>query len=180
MRVAAMGDSITEGYLCFPQDNWVAIVETELGIKMYNLGVCGDLTRNMRRRFRSQVLTLAPSHCIILGGANDAFCDISLEDYSENVEVMVEYCVNNGIVPILGIPTPCLAYPEEFVLQEYRAWLKEYAEEHSIKVIDFYAALADTEAMIAKEEYLLDEVHPNIDGYRAMADVAKQVLASMG
>jgi lysophospholipase L1-like esterase len=34
--------------------------------------------------------------------------------------------------------------------------------------------------MIAKEEYLLDEVHPNIDGYRAMADVAKQVLASMG
>lgn len=30
--------------------------------------------------------------------------------------------------------------------------------------------------MRAKREYLLDEVHPNIVGYRMMADVAKGVL----
>jgi hypothetical protein len=137
MRVAAMGDSITEGYLCFPQDNWVAIVETELGIKMYNLGVCGDLTRNMRRRFRSQVLPLAPSHCIILGGANDAFCDISLEDYSgkrgSHGGILRQQRHRSHPGDTYALP----GLPEEFVLQEYRAWLKEYAEEHSIKVIDF-------------------------------------------
>jgi acyl-CoA thioesterase-1 len=179
MRIAALGDSITEGYLCYPQDNWVSIVAKELGIEMYNLGVSGDLTRNMRRRFRHQVLPLAPSHCIILGGTNDAFCEIDLEDYSENMEIMVEYCLNNQIVPILGTPTPCLAYPEEFVLQDYRGWLKAYAETHKIPIIDFYSALADTEAMIAKQEYLLDEVHPSIEGYRIMADAAKSVLSGM-
>lgn len=179
MRVAAIGDSITEGYMCYPQDGWVYLVGKELNIEMYNLGVCGDLTRNMRRRFRHQVLRLAPSHCIILGGTNDAFCDISLDDYSENVEIMVEYCWNNFIVPILGLPTPCLVYPEEFVLQEYRAWLKEYAEEHKIPLIDFYSVMADPISMIARQEYLLDEVHPNVEGYRVMADAAKEVLSGL-
>lgn len=176
MRIAALGDSITEGYLCYPQDCWVSLVEKELGYIMYNLGVSGDLTRNMRRRFRHQVLPLSPSHCIILGGTNDAFCEISPEDYSENIEIMTEYCLNNSIVPILGIPTPCLAYPEEFILQEYRSWLMEYASKQQITVIDFYSAMVDTVSMIAKEEYFLDEVHPNIEGYRVMADTAKEVL----
>lgn len=176
MKVVALGDSITEGYMCCPQDGWVAIVERELGIETVNLGVCGDLTSNMRRRFRHQVLSLRPSHCIILGGTNDAFCDISLADYSENIEIMVKYCQSNAIIPIIGIPTPSMSYPEEFVLQEYREWLKEYVESQNITIIDFYSVLADTVSMIAKQEYLLDEVHPNIKGYRAMADAAKGVL----
>ncbi|NLI91696.1 MAG: lysophospholipase [Peptococcaceae bacterium] len=179
MRIAALGDSITEGYLCYSQDCWVSIVGKELGITMYNLGVSGDLTRNMRRRFRHQVLPLAPSHCLILGGTNDAFCDIEIDDFSENVEIMVEYCINNHIIPILGIPTPCLAYPQEFILQEYRGWLKEYAENNKIQIIDFYSALADTDSMIANQEYLLDEVHPNVEGYRVMADVAKAVISQI-
>ncbi len=179
LRIAALGDSITEGYMCYPQDSWVSIVERVLGIKIHNLGVSGDLTRNMRRRFRHQVLPLAPSHCIILGGTNDAFCDISLDDYSENIEIMVEYCENNGIVPILGIPTPTLSYPEEFVLQEYRGWLQEYAEAKNIVSINFYSSLADVEGMIAKEEYLLDEVHPNIEGYQVMAETAIQALSGI-
>lgn len=176
MRVVALGDSITEGYMCYPEDGWVSIVGRELGITIYNLGTCGDLTRNMRRRFRHQVLRLRPSHCIILGGTNDAFCDISLDDYSENIEIMAEYCQNNSIIPIIGIPTPSLSYPEEFILQEYRGWLKEYAASQKITIIDFYSVLADTISMIAKQEYLLDEVHPNIQGYRVMADAANEVL----
>lgn len=176
MRIAALGDSITQGYLCYPEDCWVSLVEKELGIKIYNFGVPGDLTRNMRRRFRRQVLPLNPSHCIILGGTNDAFCEISLEDYSENMEIITEYCLNNSIIPILGLPTPSLAYPGEFVLQEYRAWILEYAEKQQITVIDFYSAMVDAVSKIAKQEYFLDEVHPNIEGYRVMADTAKEVL----
>lgn len=179
MRVAALGDSITEGYLCYPQDSWVYIAGQKLGITVFNLGVCGELTRNMKRRFRSQVLPTAPSHCIILGGTNDAFCEISLEDYSENIEIMAEYCLRNEIVPIIGIPTPSLSYPEEFTLQEYRAWLHEYVQANQFLIIDFYSALADTESMIARAEYFLDDVHPNIEGYRAMADAAIAVLSQL-
>ncbi|HHV65004.1 MAG TPA: lysophospholipase [Peptococcaceae bacterium] len=176
MRVVALGDSITEGYLCYPQDSWVAIVANELQIEMYNLGICGDLTRDMRRRMRRQVLPLAPSHCIILGGANDAFCQVDLEDYSENIEIIVEYCWRNDIIPVLGIPTPTMAYPEEFILQAYRDWLREYAEEKKITIIDFYAALVDATGMMARQEFFLDEVHPNVEGYRAMAEAAGKVL----
>ncbi|MGI6450537.1 MAG: GDSL-type esterase/lipase family protein [Desulfitobacteriia bacterium] len=179
MRIAALGDSITEGYLCYPQDSWVAIVARELGVEMYNLGVCGDLTRDMRRRMRRQVLPLTPSHCLILGGANDAFCQVALEDYSENIEIIVEYCLRFDIIPILGIPTPTLAYPEEFILQEYRAWLLEYAEKSRIAVIDFYASLVDATGMMARPELLLDEVHPNVEGYRAMAEKAKEVISRL-
>ena len=30
--------------------------------------------------------------------------------------------------------------------------------------------------MTAKQKYLLDEVHPNIEGYSLMADAAKEVM----
>ena len=165
--------------MCYPEDGWVSIMGRELGVTIFNLGTCGDLTRNMRRRFRNQVLSLIPSHCIILGGTNDAFCDIPLDDYSENIEIMVKYCLNNSIIPIIGIPTPCLSYPEEYILQEYREWLKEYAECQQITIIDFYSTLADTVSMIAKREYLLDEVHPNIEGNRMMAETAKEVIKGL-
>ncbi|KUO60475.1 MAG: hypothetical protein APF84_06350 [Gracilibacter sp. BRH_c7a] len=176
MRVAALGDSITEGYMCYPQDGWVNIVERELGIEIFNFGVCGDLTRNMHRRLRQQVLSINPSHCIILGGTNDAFYDMSLDDYIENMKVMIECCQENDIIPIIGVPTPCLSCPEESILQEYRRWLKEYAVSHVISIIDFHVGLTDTISRMAKKEYLLDEVHPNVKGYRIMADAAKDVL----
>lgn len=177
MKIAAMGDSITEGYMCNPRDGWVSIVGRDLGIKMFNLGVPGDLTRNMKRRFQRQLLSLAPSHCLILGGTNDAFCEIDLDDYSENIMFMVEYCVKNGIVPILGLPVPSLG-PEEFILQEYREWLKEYEEKEKIQIIDFYSSFLDSQGTI-KEEYYLDEVHPNAAGYRIMAEVAKIAIRDM-
>lgn len=176
LRIAAMGDSITQGYLCNPCDGWVSIIERELNIKMYNLGVPGDLSRNMKRRFVHEVLPRGPSHCIILGGTNDAFCDVSLDDYSENIEIMVDNCRNNGIAPIIGLPTPCLAYPEELILEEYRGWLKEYADLEGLYVIDFYSALLDIGNMAVREEYFIDEVHPNAGGYRMMADAAKALF----
>lgn len=179
MRAIALGDSITEGYLCNPKESWVHLAGKGLGIEIYNLGVCGDMTLNLRRRFRHEVAKVNPTHCIIMGGVNDAFCAVDLADYSENIKILGELCLQANIIPILGIPTPVLAFPEEFVLQEYRAWLKVYAEQQKISLIDFYSPLVDPLASIAKSEYFFDEVHPNVQGYRVMADQAIKVLVQL-
>ena len=179
MRVAALGDSITEGYMCHPEENWVSITRRELAITMYNLGNCGDLTRNMLNRFSQQVLRLSPSHCIILGGTNDAFCDVPQTDYGDNIDRIAGSCQENGIIPILGMPTPCLSPSEEFILQEYRDWLREYSLSKKIMSIDFYSVLLDTASMTGKQEYFLDDVHPNKAGYRVMAEAAKKILSSL-
>lgn len=176
MKAVALGDSITEGFMCHPEENWVSIIGRELGITIFNRGRCGDLTRNMLNRFSRHVLHLRPSHCIILGGTNDAFCEIFLDDYADNIETIVKYCQEASIIPIIGIPTPCLSYPEEIILQEYRTWIKDYSQSQKISFIDFYSVLADTSSMTGNQEYLLDDVHPNSEGYRRMAEEAKGVL----
>jgi len=92
---------------------------------------------------------------------------------------MAGNCRNNGNASIIGPPTPCLAYPEEMILEEYRCWLKEYVELEGLYVIDFYSALLDIGNMAVREEYFIDEVHPNAGGYRKMADAAKALFGSI-
>ncbi len=138
MKIVALGDSITEGYPFSPQESWVEYVARELNVPILNRGVCGDLTGGMRERFRQDVLAFAPTHVIILGGANDAFAGYPLADVSQNFIAMVDMSRQRGIIPILGLPTPSLLPEEEKFLMIYRDWLQDYAGREHIMVIDFY------------------------------------------
>jgi len=102
IKIVAMGDSITEGYPFTNQESWVEYLAQELKCQVLNQGICGDSTSGMRERFQRDVLDHAPTHVIILGGANDAYEKIHLESVSANFKAMEESCRQNGIIPIFG------------------------------------------------------------------------------
>lgn len=179
MKIVAIGDSITEGYPFSNQESWVEHLAQEVKCQVLNQGICGDFTSSMRKRFKRDVLDHAPTHVIILGGANDAYGKIPLESVSSNFKAMLELCWQHGIIPILGLPTPFLLPEEEQFLMEYRSWLKSYADEKGIVVVDFYSPFLNRLRVGQGAELFVDEVHPGIEGYALMGEVAVKAFQAM-
>lgn len=179
MKIVAMGDSITEGYPFTNLESWVEHLAQELKCPVINQGICGDLTSGMRERFHRDVLDHSPSHVIILGGANDAHEQIQMESVGANFIAMVELCEEHAIIPIFGLPTPSLLPKEEQFLKEYRNWLKHYADEKSIMVVDFNSRFLDRIGAGQGAQLFDDEVHPSIEGYTLMGEVAIQCLKNL-
>ena len=179
MKIVAIGDSITEGYPFSNQESWVEHLAQVLKCQVLNRGICGDFTGGMRERFQRDVLAYAPSHVIILGGANDADEQIHLDRVSPNFMAMVGMCRQHGIIPILGLPTPSLIPEEEQFLGEYRKWLKSYADKNSIMIIDFYSPFLNRIREGQATQLFVDDVHPSIEGYVLMGEVAITSLKSL-
>ena len=176
MKIVAIGDSITEGFPYSQQESWVEYAARELKLEMLNQGICGDLTRQMRERFRRDVLAFAPTHVIILGGTNDAAAGYPLADVSVNFAAMVEMSRQHGITPILCLPIPSLLPEEENTLMNYRNWLKDYANRESINFIDFSSPFLTAIKAGQAAKLFVDEVHPGLEGYKLMGKTAVHSL----
>ena len=176
MKIVAIGDSITEGYPFSNHDSWVEHLAQELKCEVLNQGICGDFTSGMLNRFQRDVLDHAPTHVIILGGANDAYEKLPLKSISTNFKAMADSCRQNGITPIFGLPTPSLLLEEEEFLSEYRNWMLSYVVEKGIHVVDFYSPFLNRIKAGQGAQLFVDEVHPSIEGYALMGEVAVRSL----
>lgn len=175
--IVALGDSITYGYPYTPNESWVQQVASRCGQQIVNRGVCGDTTGGMAARFTSDVLRIKPKSVILLGGANDIFSYIQLAIMRENMADMVQLAEQQGILPILGLPTPC-DFDEKGQLSQFRQWLAEFASTKSLPVIDFYTPLLSCNGKFA-DGLAIDGIHPSLQGYERMADIAVAVLDNL-
>lgn len=179
LKIVAIGDSITYGFPYLPDYSWVQLAANKLGLHMINKGINGDTTGGMLERFAIDVLAHKPSHVLIMGGANDAFERIAVQEVAANISQMVNTAINQAIVPVIGLPTPC-NFPEEALLAKYRQSLCRYAETNDIAVLDFYSAMLHPSGQGMNSGLHIDGVHPNEAGYRVMATVAVEFLRKLG
>jgi lysophospholipase L1-like esterase len=81
---------------------------------------------------------------------------------------MVEKAREQGIKVILGTPT-VIDEPEfERLTERIRYWIKSYARENNLPVIDFASAFFDENGQMRTDLLLADGGHPTIQGYQAM------------
>jgi len=189
-KVVCLGDSITYGYPYGPDLSWVGLCSEAMSLKMINMGINGDTTGQMRVRFKSDVAPLSPAYVIILGGTNDAWVGVTLDEVQKNMRAIVREAFEMGICPVVGLPAPVNAnflsgFPSDDVedfsgdLDSFRSWMKEFAERYLLPVLDFYTPLLDQETGRANPAYFVDEGHPNVDGYRVLAAAAEQALLKL-
>ena len=172
MKIVALGDSITAGFPYTESDSWTAILAWKLKCKVINQGINGDDTWGMHNRFGHDVLRHQPSHVTIMGGSNDAASRLALSSVSAHFIAMIDMCRENGIVPILGMPLPILEEQGEHCLSQYRDWMRNYAAEQNIFIIDFYKPFQERVDAGQYIELYCDLAHPSISGYALMGDIA--------
>lgn len=174
IRVACLGDSITEGTE-YPMDLQVLLGDN---YTVGNFGV-GDSTvlRRTDKPYIYQIefqnaVSFKPNIIIIMLGTNDARPDY----YTHIDEFMSDYKELVGELEVLGKPKPkiLLVIPPPIfndslgptnanLVEGVIPRIQEVAEELNLPLIDVYSALAD------HADYFWDGVHPNSAGSNVIA-----------
>ena len=179
MKVVAFGDSITAGYPFGNWASWATILARDLNCEVINQGIDGDYTEGMRNRFGYDVLRHQPSHVTIMGGSNDAAARLDPAYVSSNFIAMVNICWENGIFPILCTQLPILETNGENCLSQYRDWVRNYAAEHNIFLIDFFRPFMDRVESGRHGEIYCDLAHPSTAGYALMGEIAVERFSTL-
>jgi lysophospholipase L1-like esterase len=184
-RVVFLGDSITDGWKLadfFPNKPYI------------NRGIGGQTTPQMLVRFRPDVVALKPAVVVILAGTNDIAGNtgpMTLEAIEANLASMSELARANGIRVVLASVLPVSDYaanregrqiiqttrrPPERIL-ELNKWVKAYSKENGLTYLDYFSAVVDDKGFL-KKDLSYDGLHLNENGYRVMAPLAGQAIAS--
>lgn len=178
MKIVCFGDSLTFGYQVSREEKWHVIVEKKTGIQMVNRGVSRDTTEGMLERIQKQVLEAKPDGVILMGGYNDIFFNCNWEQAAQNMSIMVDQSIANGILVFVAIPPPIhlpVAFKEggemvdfeksAVMIEAYCQWLRDYTASSRIPTLDFRAAIDWT-----NKELYLDGIHQSPAGHRCMAN----------
>jgi lysophospholipase L1-like esterase len=182
VKLVCIGDSLTEGYGIRQAYRWSNLLNKDLNMEIINSGISGDTTSGMLARFHNMVIVHNPTHVIITGGTNDLWFNLSDEQIISNILAMTRYARYNGIISIIGIPTPYYydkqvcpnstfldAKTHSERIEGYRKKLISFALEDGLNIIDFSLNMTC-------DLFLEDGLHPNERGHEIMKENAENVL----
>lgn len=176
--VVALGDSITWGYPYGPDVSWVEELRRCTGWQVINAGICGDTLLDMAARLERDVLRYQPRLVLVMGGTNDVYQGFSQPQMQRAFLQIMEKLREAGCQVWLGLPLPVADYTEGS-LKAWRQWLRSYAGEHNLLLVDFHQDFITEQGQI-KEELLLDGCHPSREGYAVMGRRIKDIIGSKG
>ncbi len=172
LRVVFLGASITRSWdleKYFPE------------IHPINRGI-GGLAPSLLTRFKENVIDIKPRVVVI------KFCSINMRPsqplhvLQDALDMMVQLSKANQIIPIVctiipaGKPSAHIGnYSVVDSIQEFNQWVREYAVEKSIPLIDYSSAIQDDKGFLPRR-YSKDPVHLNEDGYQIISDAARPVI----
>ncbi len=151
-------------------------------VHMINRGVGGQLVPQMLSRFYRDVIELQPKAVVI------KFCSINIRPYlplkvlEDGMTMMTELAQEHNIQPIVSTIIPA-GKPEAHIgnfsvidsLKKFNNWVRIYADEHNLPLIDFAKAIQDDEGFLPRS-CSTDPVHVNEKGYGILAEAARPVI----
>lgn len=168
--ILAFGDSLTFGSGVTPAESYPAQLSLLLNRPVVNAGVPGELTQAGLARLPATLDDTQPKLVILCLGGNDMLRRMDKQQMKSNLAAMIrEIRARNIAVVLLGVPTPALfgmeansAYVE--LAQELNLWLEK----------DSLAGILKDRAKKS------DEIHPNAQGYRELAQALANLLHEAG
>ncbi|WP_422075073.1 arylesterase [Tranquillimonas rosea] len=176
VTLAALGDSLTQGYGLPPEDGFVPQLEAWLqarghDVAITNAGVSGDTTAGGLSRI-DWTLTPDVDGLIVALGGNDLLRGIPPEESRANLDGILSRA-DQADVPVLliGMTAPGNYGPE--FKAAFDAMYPELAEEYgALYAESFLGALEQREDRdAAMASYMQDDgIHPNADGVEVIVD----------
>lgn len=200
VRIVTLGDSITKGYRpgVKMDETFSAYLQEMLkkeGIEaeVVNVGIGGERTDQALARLARDVLAKKPKIVTIMYGANDSYVDkgkkeprLTPEQYTMNLKTLVAELRKAGIQPIL-MTSNCygnkpsmngLGENPDVRLARYFELCREVARETKTPLVDHYQHWSNKakSGFDVGKEWTTDQLHPNVAGHRAMAEVMLPVV----
>ncbi|WP_147107212.1 arylesterase [Tateyamaria sp. syn59] len=170
VTIAALGDSLTQGYGLPVEQGFVPQLEAWLAeaghdVSVINAGVSGDTTQGGLSRV-AWTLTPEVDAMIVTLGGNDLLRGIAPEVSRANLEGIVQAATEAGVeVLVVGMQAPGNYGPD--YKQAFDAMYPEIAEEYGTLFLDsFFAGLGgpDTDPADVRSFMQPDGIHPNATG----------------
>ncbi len=181
MTIVCLGDSVTGVYYhtggrrAYPEMLEVAIKQAipKANIKVINAGISGHSTNNGIERLEGDVLKHKPDLVTISFGLND-MTRLSEDQYRKNLETLVASCHAANAQVVLCTPNSVITTGGRPIekLKRYCDVIHATAKSLKLVVCDQFAA---GESLRVKDAWafrctLSDEIHPNMDGHKLMAE----------
>ena len=158
-------------------------------IRVINMGVGGNTTRDLKARWQTDVLDLHPDWLGILIGINDVWrqfdcplmteTHVGLEEYEENLTQLIEKTLPTLKGLILMTPyfmEPNRSDPMRARMDQYGAVVKKLAEKYGAILVDLQAAFDDYFRYYHPDSINWDRIHPDIVGHTLIArEILKQL-----
>lgn len=180
MNIVCIGDSLTYGYGVSKENNWVHLASQISNNTFINSGLNGDTTSCMLFRLQEDLINFNPHKAFIMVGTNDFLMGYKLENTIENIDLIIDECLNNNIIPYLGIQmkvdknlanlywSSYINYDEvNLKIEKYRNYLIKKCTTENLIYFDFYDIFENS---LEKNLYL-DGIHPSINGHKLMFSI---------
>ncbi len=205
-KLLMIGDSVTDAERKRPvgegrgEDigkSYVAIVNALLSsacpeeqIRVINMGVSGNTSRDLLQRFQTDVLDLNPDWLTIMIGINDIWRQFDAplrpevhvypEEYEANLNHMLELVKGKVKQTVLMTPVFMERNRQDEMraaLDTYIAIMKKTAERHNAMFIDVQSAYEQVLEHMHPMNIAWDRVHPNMTGHMI---IARSFLKAVG
>jgi len=186
-RIVCLGDSVTGVYYhtggkrAYTDMFGMALQKSapQATFNMINAGISGNTTINGLDRLDRDVLQRKPDLVTVMFGLND-MTRVPADQYRANLVTIVQRCEAAGAKVMLCTPNNVIDTGSRPIvkLDQYCAIVREVGKTLGIPVADCYAGMEVLRKRDADRWRLLlsDEIHPNLDGHKRMAEIMSQVL----
>jgi acyl-CoA thioesterase-1 len=163
----AFGDSLTSGYGASEGKEYPAQLGTRLGIPILNFGTPGATSHDGLTRVDA-VLKADPRVVLLCFGGNDTLNGVSHDETFGNLGTMIDQFHQTGaFVVLIGVRSAS-------VRDKYRSEFKKLAKEKRVLYVPNILS-----GVLGNPGLMSDYVHPNDQGYEAIAERLEKVLRPM-
>lgn len=157
--IVCFGDSLTFGTGAGSGQSYPSSLSSMIGLEVINSGVPGNTTADALERLDRDVLTHNPRIVLITLGGNDLMRDIPRDEAFANLEEIVRRIHRQGALVVLGgINVPLFD----------RRFDEAYEEVH--RQTGCLLIPNVLKGLIGKHDLMADQIHPNGNGYKIMAE----------
>jgi lysophospholipase L1-like esterase len=187
VSIVCIGDSLTLGYqnpfldpMNIKETPYTDILKEKLGdsAKIYNKGLCGELSRDILHRLERDVISYQPDYVIILCGSNDLSWGFPPKEICKNLVEMYKVARAAKIEPI-ACTVPSILNFDDLIpaRKKLNTLIKEHAKKNHILCADLFTALSHPKTGRLRDEFSSDGLHLSREGYTVMGETIYKELA---
>jgi lysophospholipase L1-like esterase len=167
--ILTFGDSLTYGTGAEQGFSYPEQLKRMIARKVVNEGVPGEISAEGARRLPALLDKYEPDLVILCHGGNDLLRKLDKQQLRDNLRRMFEAINQRGIpVVMIAVPRPGLLLSDADIYQEL-------AQELNIPLVEDILG-----ELLANRQFKSDQIHPNAEGYRKLAEAVADKLIELG